>query len=377
MRDLAGGGLSRAYSLALALQAVGHRVEIIGRSHREAGVYPEPPAELTVSHSSDRGDRADVLIAQMPALPSYGAALLERRRRGVPIVLDVDDWEPRHFGNAGHLDPRPADRFGSIARRSTGLARSTRRLGDPNHSLYSHWLRRRLRQADALTVSTREVQRRLGGTYVAQARDTVHFDPARFDPETCRRRLGLSGVFVLMFPGTPRAHNGLEDLLVALERIGRDDLRLVLVGGRRSEYATALYKRWSRWIVRLPRVPSDGMAEIVAAAHVVVAPQRDEPAARAQFPMKVTDGMAMAKPILTTRVGDLPDIVGDGGYLVEPSQPDELAAAIESIRAHPEEAMRRGLLARQCCIERFSLPAVGAVLADVLEGVMAMRTAEI
>jgi glycosyltransferase involved in cell wall biosynthesis len=53
-----------------------------------------------------------------------------------------------------------------------------------------------------------------------------------------------------------------------------------------------------------------GDAEVVAAAHVVVVPQRDGPVSRAQFPMKLADAMALAKPILCTAVGDVPEVVG-------------------------------------------------------------------
>ena len=46
---------------------------------------------------------------------------------------------------------------------------------------------------------------------------------------------------------------------------------------------------------------SEMMPEIVSAADVIVVPQRNTPAAQAQFPLKLTDGMAMAKPILATQ----------------------------------------------------------------------------
>jgi glycosyltransferase involved in cell wall biosynthesis len=367
--------MTRAYSLALALQALGCATEVIGRTYREREIYPAPPAELVVRHRRLLLRRAgfqpaDLLLALKPLVTSYGAALLERARRGTPVILDIDDWEPLGLGGAGHLDARRRTRLEALARRARGLARSARQLRDPNHSLYSRWLWRLVDRTDALIVPTRELQRRFGGTLVPHARDTVRFDPACFDADDCRKRLGLSAHRVLLFPGTPRAHKGLEDLLEALERLGRDDLRLVIAGGRHTAYAQALYRRWGRWIVRLPRVGLHAMPEVVAAAHVVVVPQRDEPAARVQFPMKLTDAMAMAKPILTTRVGDLPEIVGDGAFLVEPSSPAALAAELEWIFAHPEEARRRGALARRRCLERYSLPAVGAILAGVIAGVI-------
>jgi glycosyltransferase involved in cell wall biosynthesis len=366
--DLSAGGMTRAYSLALALGARGHDCEIVGRAYREREVYPAPPHGVRVERRrlwAGPRPRADLLLALKPLLPSYGAALGERAWRGTPLVLDIDDWEPLALGAAGHLDAQRA----SLRQRVAGLVRSARSLTDPNHSLYSRWTWRLVQRADAVIVSTPELQRRFGGMWVPHARDTVRFDPLRFDADECRRRLGLSQYCVLLFAGTPRAHKGLEDLLQALEKLGRPELRLVIAGGRRTDYAELLYRRWSRWIVRLPRAGLDDMPSVVAAGHIAVIPQRDEPAARSQFPMKLTDAMAMAKPILTTRVGDLPELVGAGAFVVAPSSPDALAAAIDWILAHPEEARRRGEAARRRCVERYSLPAVGAILDRVLERV--------
>ena len=104
-------------------------------------------------------------------------------------------------------------------------------------------------------MSTRVLEQRFGGTHVPHSRDTEHFDPTRHDPDACRRALGLSDFKVLLFAGTPRAHKGLEDLLEAIELSERDDLRLVLVGGRRTDYADELVARWDRWIVNQATPP--------------------------------------------------------------------------------------------------------------------------
>jgi glycosyltransferase involved in cell wall biosynthesis len=108
------------------------------------------------------------------------------------------------------------------------------------------------------------------------------------------------------------------------------------------------------------------MPEVVAAAHVVIVPQRDEMATRAQFPLKLTDGMAMAKPVLATRVGDIPKILGGTGYLVDPDSPQQIAEKIEWIFEHPEEANERGKRARERCVELYSIDAMSAILSEVI-----------
>ena len=108
------------------------------------------------------------------------------------------------------------------------------------------------------------------------------------------------------------------------------------------------------------------MPEIVAAAHIVVVPQRDTPATRAQFPLKLTDGRAMAKPVLATRVGDIPEILGGTGYLVEPSCPNQIAEKIQWMFQYLEEAQQQGKRARERCVESYSIGAMASILSQVI-----------
>jgi glycosyltransferase involved in cell wall biosynthesis len=226
-----------------------------------------------------------------------------------------------------------------------------------------------LHRADAVTANTRFLVERYRATYLPSARDTDLFDPARVDAAASRRALGLDRFRVVMFAGTVRPHKGVDDALEAVERLGWDDLRLALVGGRDAgdELAGALQRRSPGRVIRLGRFAAHEMPAVVAAADVVVVPQRDTAASRAQFPIKLTDAMAMARPIVATRVGDIPELLGDDAWLVPPSSPAEIARAIEQVFADRDAAARRGLAARRRCVERFSYDAVAPRLAAVLE----------
>ena len=171
-----------------------------------------------------------------------------------------------------------------------------------------------------------------------------------------------------MFPGTARPHKGLEDVLLALDQLNQPDLRLVLVGGREigDGYIEKLIDIGKRWIIKLPSTPIDQMPEIVSAAHIVVVPQRDKITAHAQFPIKLTDGMAMAKPIISTRVGDIPEILADTGYLVAPSSPEQIVERIEEIFSNFGEARDRGKKARERCIELYSTKKMATIISDLI-----------
>ncbi|MBE9227740.1 glycosyltransferase [Phormidium sp. LEGE 05292] len=374
--DLAGAGLIRAYLLAKSLSLTGYEVEIVGGIFGQE-LYKEIPDSVKIV--AIKGDnypgffksvieimkviKGDLIYAVKPQPASFGIALLNKLYTKRPVILDIDDWELSWYGG-DDWQYRPT--FNQLAR---DILKKEGALRYPHHPLYLKWMEKLINQANAVTVHTHFLQKRFGGKFVPNGKDTLLFDPNKYDCEECRRRYGLSGYRILMFPGAPRPYKGLEDVLLALDKLNQPDLKLVIVGGSPyDDYDDKLIQKWGRWIIKLPNYPIDRMPEVVAAAHIVVVPQRDTPATQAQFPLKITDGMAMAKPVLATKVGDIPEILGGTGYLVEPSSPEQIAEKIESIFQNLEEAQEKGKQARERCVKYYSIDTMSAVLAEIIQG---------
>ena len=85
------------------------------------------------------------------------------------------------------------------------------------------------------------------------------------------------------------------------------------------------------------------------------------------MPAKIFDAMAMAKPIVSTRVSDIPDVLGDSGYLVEPGNVQQLAEAINQVFNHPEEALKKGKKARERCVARYDIKVMEKQLLELVE----------
>lgn len=60
-----------------------------------------------------------------------------------------------------------------------------------------------------------------------------------------------------------------------------------------------------------------------------------------QMPAKIFEAMAMAKPIISTNVSNIPEILQDCGWIVEPENPIQLAKTIKYVFDHPVEANAR------------------------------------
>ena len=72
------------------------------------------------------------------------------------------------------------------------------------------------------------------------------------------------------------------------------------------------------------------------------------------------------KSITPTRVSDIPEILGDTGYLVPPSSPEQLAQKIQCIFAHLDAANARVIRARERCLKHYCIDTMTAILGDVI-----------
>lgn len=109
----------------------------------------------------------------------------------------------------------------------------------------------------------------------------------------------------------------------------------------------------------------DDVPEVMAACDIVVHTSVKPEA----FGLVVTEAMALAKPVLASRCGGVPEIIEDGvtGRLLQPDDPTALAEAIVYYLQHREAAARMGEAARRAVRDRFSIEAAVAGIAAALD----------
>jgi glycosyltransferase involved in cell wall biosynthesis len=95
------------------------------------------------------------------------------------------------------------------------------------------------------------------------------------------------------------------------------------------------------------------LGELLASAEIAVVPSLYE-----GFSLPAVEHMASRTPLVASRTGALPEVVGDAAILVEPGDIEELAATLRRLHDSPEERTRVADAGYQRVQERFTWRAV-------------------
>ena len=218
---------------------------------------------------------------------------------------------------------------------------------------------------------------------IPHARDQSRFNPSHVAPDAIRSRLGLEGLFCVMFLGSARPYKGIDLLAQAISELPSElGCRLGLVWPQNpSRWLKSLVRKYGERILTFPTVPLDEVADYMAAADIIAVPQLSTPQTAGQIPAKIMDAMAMGRPIIATSVSDIPSILvpdagPEAGIVVPPGDVVALRKALHRAILHPEELSAMGRAARALFVERYSNEAVFPKLAETLIPLMGVRDGE-
>jgi len=165
----------------------------------------------------------------------------------------------------------------------------------------------------------------------------------------------------VVFLGRMIEEKGPDMLIRAAGLLRRPDLEVLLIGsqGFARDAALSHYELELRRLaaeattasgsdIRFePFVDRIALPDLLRSADVLVVPSRwDEPSG-----LTAAEGLATGLPVIASRVGGLPDVVGSAGILVAPDDPSALAGALAALADDPEARKARGRMARQHALE--------------------------
>jgi len=216
-----------------------------------------------------------------------------------------------------------------------------------------------LRNADAVVALTRHMRTEMQELY---PRDVsvipIGIELNRFSglsKDSIRARLGIDDERVVVSVARLEPIKGMKYLISAINAaIEEDDrIRLFIIGdGSSREDLERLTNSLDlcRYITFVGTIPNEKVPDYMAAADIFVLPSLSE-----GFPVTLLEAMASGLPIVTTRVGGLPDIIKDGenGFLVEPENPQQIADKLQLL-LHDEELRNKISSINKETVKRYS-----------------------
>lgn len=153
-------------------------------------------------------------------------------------------------------------------------------------------------------------------------------DPSEL--EKLRRRLGLEGPFLLYLGGYDYRKN-VEVLVEAMARLRDTDAHLVLAGGVKSHQRNGLERRAEAFGVAdrveiLGYIDDEDLAGLYQLATAFVYPSIAE-----GFGLQLVEAMATGCPVVASDESCLPEVVGDAGLLVDPSDAADVGEAMRRV----------------------------------------------
>ena len=280
--------------LEQALRARGHELELAVLDRRAGGKlrYLELARN---ARAAARRFRPDVVYAHFLVPSGLVAALASR----APLVLTAHGRDVRNIGAVPGV--RAATRY-AIRRAAAVVA-------------VSDYLRRELEAK------------------IPEARDKTEVVDSGVDLERFQVTAPPEGETAFLCLGSLTARKNVLRLARAFERRGEGTLTFAGDGPLRARLE-------GRPGIRvLGRVPHDDVPGLIAAAHVVAQPSLVEP-----FGQSLLEAMACGRSVVATRVGGPPEFVTpEAGVLVDPTDEDELARALDAAAGlpRPNQAARK------------------------------------
>lgn len=202
--------------------------------------------------------------------------------------------------------------------------------------------------------------------------DTTRFTPG--DASAKRSELGLGDSFVAGYFGRLVPEKGVHLLVEALSQLP-PSTKLLLDMFKNFEpgsYAASVMDK-ARSLGVLDRittidVPHQQIPEYMRCCDVVVLPSLTTDRWKEQFGRVLPEAMACGVPVIGSRSGNIPDLLGDAGILVQEGSAAAIADAVSELQRDPERRRRLSVAGRERVIAQLSVEAQVTRMKELFAG---------
>jgi glycosyltransferase involved in cell wall biosynthesis len=171
----------------------------------------------------------------------------------------------------------------------------------------------------------------------------------------CSNKNGTSQRLKILFAGTIESYKGIKYLIEGMQIVLKScqDVKLLLAGGGREiEYYKALVEKagLNGKVKFLGPIEFSKMPELYKKCDIFCLPSMFE-----AFGLSIIQAMSCGKPVISTRVGGIPEIIKEekSGILVPPGDAERLASAIIRLAKHKTLRQKMGAYNRKLCLAKY------------------------
>ena len=313
VHNLAENPIVRIYPIAKAFEAMGWETEVLGFLFGGAKIYEpykdsldyktlriKPTAISCFQNAENLAAQAagDIIYSGKPLITSFLPALkASGEGKAKPLLLDIEDNDVEAF--------RPTTWLSYL--------KAVKNINSPGAYFVNHWLKQRASCCCATTVSSSRLKTLYGGNILLHGPpDLDSLVPiGSKKQDDLRSEFGLpKDKLLLLFAGKARHHKGVRQAVDALRELNNESITLVLAGDPTQpdfEYAKSLL---SHRVLLMGFVGQEKIQSLTQASDIGLVLQNRNEYTKSQVPAKLLESFANGRPVISTSVGDLPDLLG-------------------------------------------------------------------
>jgi len=180
--------------------------------------------------------------------------------------------------------------------------------------------------------------------------------------------------FTVMYAGAFQKWQGIDNLILAAKLLDADNIRFKIVGFTNRDLV--FKKKTERMLgdkaELIERLPQTELVDQINSSDVCVIPRSDVLPAEVAFPTKFAEYIAVGKPVIVTKVGEISDYVKkyDCGFVCEPTV-ESIANTIRKAKDTPPEILlKMGMNGRQLAETEFDQRKISKQYFDFLSEIV-------
>jgi glycosyltransferase involved in cell wall biosynthesis len=276
------------------------------------------------------------IVHAFEARPVVILPALQAQRRGAKLIMDWADW----LGRGGLVEERPS--------------RLTRAALRPVETYFEEHFRTRADGTTVISACLRERALSLGvrPDSILQIRNGSDETVRPLARDAARRATGLPLDEPLVGYAGGAFWRDAEFMAASFNRLRQlaPEARLLLVGRFNRDVEARVHHPAA--VIRTGPVAYEQMYAYLAACDLCWLPLRNSGANRGRWPMKLSDYMAAGRPVVSTAVGDMAQMIPEHGFgVVTGEDSNEFASQTAALLSDRERREVMGRAAQQAALK--------------------------